>query len=107
MSFKKLTILFVLCFAFSSVKSQELFNGNWGRLFFDNNGECETSFSMTLKQNGNVIKGRHIRTLLYTLLMDEMEDSINGIVVDDSVAIVTVKSGRSAKTLGKAKLELI
>ncbi|MFI3263055.1 MAG: hypothetical protein R3Y26_09135 [Rikenellaceae bacterium] len=108
MLLKKLIILFILCFASSSAKSQKQFNGNWGQIFFDCDGEAEASFCMYLKQNGNVIKGKHLCVIAHGFLIDEMEDSINGIVIDDSVAIVTVKSGRNfIKASGKAKLEIV
>lgn len=106
---RKFILLISLLLMSTMIYAQSLFDGQWGMLYCDSNGVAEASFSLTLKQEGDVVTGRHIRVISYGDFIDEYEDSINGIA-KDSVAIINIRTGRCldiTRAIGKAKLEII
>ena len=96
---KRIILISGMFFTSLTLKAQDSFNGEWSYRFYNN----RYSFSITLKEDSGKITGSHIAFIDSMQIIDERNNSING-KVENGVASITIKSGRTAKIPGVAKI---
>ena len=90
-----------------ALKAQNTFTGSWGHMSYYSNNEAEGSFNLTLKENNGMITGFHFAVSDGGRFIDDYgKDSING-TVENGIATVAIKSGRTAKITGVAEIKHI
>ena len=103
----KILLLISCCFITLSAIAQDTFSGRWNIIYNDSDNEMRDYFALTLTQDSTSITGFHLATIDYGSFLDYWGDgSIDGKIIN-GVAMITIKSGRSATKTGTAKMEHI
>ena len=102
-------VLLISCFFVTlSAMAQDTFSGRWNN--YDLNNELKDYFSITLTQDSTKLTGYHLATVDQGRFLDwggdDGDGSISGKIIN-GVAIVTIKSGRTATKIGIAEIEHI
>ncbi|MBE9487698.1 MAG: hypothetical protein IMY73_00790 [Bacteroidetes bacterium] len=102
----KILLLLSCLFIVSPAIAQDIFSGRWNMLYYNSNNNIQDYFDITLTQDSTKLTGSHDGVFFRGNRIESRDNSIKG-EIKNGVAIITIKSGRTATKAGTAKIEYI